>query len=119
MAHDPLSDYRSQIESLPVCNDSWFSDAMRKCRAGGKESCRRICESFLWYTLELADIFAEAHSESNSVLDLVQEANAALLASITTFQGHTLEQFKAHAKDAIQDRLDNFLRLGGDQDEAS
>lgn len=102
-----VESYRQAINHIPQATTP-LPDTLARARAGDEASIRELAGSFLHTSLELAarefSEVPEAHH-----LDLIQEANAGIVAAIQAFQGKDPTDFEAHVKAAITGRLQAFL----------
>src|SRR5262249_60046235 len=103
---DPLTLYRANLAQLEPCSEVWFGPALQAARAGDKNARRRIVGSCLTLAFEIVE-GRSAGLGGDDLLGLIQDANAWLWNSVTTFDGTTASEFMRHARSAIEARLDN------------
>jgi DNA-directed RNA polymerase sigma subunit (sigma70/sigma32) len=98
-----LETYRRVIAAQPTCNDSFFTEALARYRAGNESAARDISGSCLRLALQIV----ETHSPdpASPSFDAIQEANAGLMEAITTFGGDDFQDFLHYAQERIQQRL--------------
>jgi DNA-directed RNA polymerase sigma subunit (sigma70/sigma32) len=102
-----LEIYRRLISAQPACEDSWFTDALAKYRAGDEAAGRTISGSCLRLAMQIAEARA-AEFGTLSVLDVVQEANVGLMDALKSFTGSCSAEFLTHATQVIHQRLQSL-----------
>lgn len=104
MDDDLLTIYRTRVESLTPMDQNAFGTALSQHRAGSEAAGRAISEATLRVALQAAEEYISATRDSNP-LDVVQEANAALMHALQTFTGATLVEFEEHARKNVRASL--------------
>src|SRR5207249_258555 len=96
---------RNAIGNQPACTDSWFGEVLSRSRSGNEEALREISGRCLTYVLDTVERrFPNRHEEE--LLDIIQDANAALLRAIESFAGTSAAQFLAHLDRELGEELD-------------
>ena len=106
----PLELYESVLRQVceEECVDAWFGEQLAKCRAGDSLARQRICGSCLFLALRLTKERLEPTCPIPEI-ELVQDANGALVDALDKFVGSTAQEFVRHATAEIEHRL--TLRL--------
>ena len=99
--------YKRIIVQEPSLEDSWFSEALEKCRAGDEAAQRQIVGSCLKAALQVVEGKATGQNEAG-FFDLVQEANAALSEAVANFPGGKAQEFLLYAEQTVHSRLEKF-----------
>ncbi len=77
----PIQMYRSALSGQPECTDPWFAEALSRWRAGDAGAWREISGRCLGRVLKAVECRFPGRDEEE-LLDLVQDANAALVRAI-------------------------------------
>src|SRR5207253_2786132 len=100
----PLEIYETALaEITDDCTDPWFTERLAEYRTGDEAAWRRISASCLRRVLTIA----KRHWRSDSpvtLLEAVQEGNAALVKSIKRFSGSTADEFLRQMTFAVERR---------------
>jgi len=100
--------YESQLRAITeVCADPWFAERLAECRAWNEHAAQLICGSCLRLVLDIAKKKLRPEHYP-SLLDLVQEGNAALMETVQHFQGSTAQEFLSQVMSNVERRLDLF-----------
>ncbi len=99
-----LDTYRNQVTRLPLCDATFFAEAMARYRARDESAARDISGRCLRVALRLGEERARQLG-SPDILDAVQEANRGLWKAITTFAGNDVDEFLTYAQARIQEHL--------------
>jgi len=91
-------------EVTDACVDPWFSEQLRKCRAGDQDAKSRICGSCLRLVLDIVKEKCRSERWERKV-DLVQGANWLLVQTLRRFDGSTAREFV----DQLQHRVTLFI----------
>jgi DNA-directed RNA polymerase sigma subunit (sigma70/sigma32) len=88
--------------------DPWFGEQLARYRAGDKAAMRLISERCLRRVLEIAKKHWRP-SHQMSVLDVVQEGNAALVQVIKEYRGTTADDFLRDMSSAVENHIQRLL----------
>jgi hypothetical protein len=106
----PLEVYEAALaEITDVCSDPWFAEQLAQYREGDEAAWRRISGSCLGRVLEIA----KKHWRPDSpvtLLDTVQEGNAALVETIKRCSGATADAFLEEMTAVVDRRIVLFLQ---------
>jgi hypothetical protein len=99
-----LSVDREKIAGQPACVDPWLVKQLASTRDGDDEAARCISGSCLTLALAAAE---QAHAAEPGIplADFVEEANAALKESVSTFDGASAAEFRSFVSKAISQRF--------------
>src|SRR5262249_27022220 len=96
--HDAIAMYLRQLKEMPQLfelGESWLVDRLAQCRAGNDQATRDICGSCLRLAWRLAQEYVEgSDDDNNDILEVVQDANTALLRAVKSFKGLTIDTFR-------------------------
>ena len=85
--------YESKLQLVSdTCADPWFAEQLALSRAGDQDARRRISGSCLRMVLDMAKRRWRPDSQL-SLLEFVEEGNAALIKTIKRFGGSTASEF--------------------------
>jgi hypothetical protein len=101
----PIQTYRSALGGQPPCADPWFADTLSRWRAGDDGAWREISGRCLARVLDAVERRFPDRGEE-ALLDLVQDANAALVRAIKSFPGTSATDFFAHLDRELGRELD-------------
>jgi hypothetical protein len=99
--------YRSAIGNQPACTDPWFAEVLSRSRSGDEEALREISGRCLTHVLDTVERRFPNRDEEG-LLDIIQDANAALLRAIESFPGASADQFLAHLDRELGRELDSL-----------
>ena len=104
--YDAIAMYLRQLKEMPQLfelGESWLADRLAKCRIGNEQATRDICGSCLRIAWELAQEYLDGGGDDNNdILDVVQDANAALLRAVKSFEGSTIDALRKHVVRVIR-----------------
>jgi hypothetical protein len=101
----PVQLYRNTLGGQPTCSDPWFGETLSRSRAGDDGALREISGRCLAHVLDAVERRFPDRGEEE-LLDLVQDANAALVRAIQSFQGASATEFLAHLDRELGQELD-------------
>jgi hypothetical protein len=106
----PLEVYESRLgEITHVCADPWFTEQMAHYRAGDEAAWRRISGSCLGRVHAIVKKHWQPNS-STTLLDAVQEGNAALVTAVKRFSGTTADEFLREMTAKVEHGIVLFLQ---------
>jgi hypothetical protein len=106
----PLEVYENALAGITeVCSDPWFAEQLAQYRAGDEAAWRRISGSCLGRVLVIAKKCWQPDSPV-TLLEAVQEGNAALVETIQRFSGATADAFLEDVTSAVERRIRLFLQ---------
>lgn len=85
-----LETYEKIISEQPVLNDAGFLDLLLKAQAGDEAALRQISGSYLRVAFDWA-IQRKTQCTQDELLEVIQDANATMVAAISTFSGSSSE----------------------------
>jgi hypothetical protein len=103
---ETLDPYRAEVAKAPACGGD-FPELMRHSRGGDEAAARAITGGHLGMVLGLVESLP-ALPPGLTLLDTVEEANAALGEAVGTFAGTTADEFAAHVRGAVRAWLDTL-----------
>jgi DNA-directed RNA polymerase sigma subunit (sigma70/sigma32) len=105
-----LEIYESHLSAITdVCTDPWFAEQLALYRAGDEAAWRRISASCLGQVLTIVKQHWRRGSPA-TLLDAVQEGNAAVVKAIKEFSGSTAHEFLPQMNAAVKRRIVLFLQ---------
>jgi DNA-directed RNA polymerase specialized sigma subunit len=104
----PIQVYRSAIGKQPKCTDPWMAEVLSRSRSGDEDALREISGRCLTHVLDTVERRFPNRDEEE-LLDIVQDANAALLRAIKSFPGTSADQFLAHLDRELGQELDAIV----------
>jgi hypothetical protein len=105
-----LEIYEAHLRNITdVCADPWFAGQLARCRSGDEVAKRRISASCLGQVLAIAKEHWR-HESPASLLEVVQEGNAALWEAIRQVRDNTADEFLREMRLAVERRVILFLQ---------
>jgi DNA-directed RNA polymerase sigma subunit (sigma70/sigma32) len=105
-----IENYESRLgEISDVCSDPWFHEQLSRYRSGDETALRCISERCLGRVF----VIAKEHWRPGyrmTLLDLVQEGNAALVQAIDHFRGATAVDFLREMTALVEHEILRLLR---------
>jgi hypothetical protein len=113
-AATPLELYKRVIEGLPPHprDNRWLVETLAKYRGGDEQALRDISGCLLRIPLRIAEAKWRADSGVH-ILDLVQEGNRAIVASIRSFKGSRWSELEHLVEDSVNHAINLILEHPG------
>jgi hypothetical protein len=103
----PLTAYKRIVSAQRLPSDEILADLLPRIRAGNDEALRELSAACLGICLEIVQTHYP-DAEEGQTLDLLQEANAAMVGALKTFHGTTPAELAEHIEPAVlQHRIGN------------
>lgn len=100
-----LAKYRDVVAGQPELDDDWFAELIPGLLAKEPAAASDLAYACMPITLRLVEEFA-AGRDDDAVYSCINEANLAVKKAIKSFTGQTCNEFLAHLKQVVLERLE-------------